>query len=321
MRVLITGIAGFAGSHLAEHLLEVGGLEIHGVTLGRHGVANIARVLGQVHLHQGDLCDAAWVAQTMHALHPDQVYHLAAQAAVSLAWSQPAETLTNNILAELNVLEAARCLDRPVTVLVIGSSDEYGLVTPDDLPVAETTPLRPNNPYAVSKIAQDYLGYQYFLSHGLPVIRMRPFNHTGPRQSTGFVVPDFAKQIAEVEAGLRPPVLRVGSLAARRDFTDVRDIVRGYELVARLGEPGEVYNLGSERAYAIEDMLAMLLEMSRVSVKVEQDPGRFRSSDIPAVVSDCAKVRERTGWAPKMPISQTLREVLEYWRPRVKVDH
>ena len=215
----------------------------------------------------------------------------------------------------------SRCLDRPVTVLVIGSSDEYGLVTPDDLPVAETTPLRPNNPYAVSKIAQDYLGYQYFLSHRLPVIRLRPFNHTGPRQSTGFVVPDFAKQIAEVEAGLRPPVLRVGSLAARRDFTDVRDIVRGYEMVARLGEPGEVYNLGSGRAYAIEDILAMLLEMSRVPVRVERDPGRFRPSDIPAVVSDCTKVRERTGWAPKMPISQTLREVLEYWRPRVKVDH
>jgi len=266
VRVLITGITGFAGSHLAEYLLGMKEIEVHGISRSGHGTRNIAHISAQLHLHKGDLRDSAWVTQVVKAIQPHQIYHLAAQATVSLAWSQPAETLTNNIIAELNVLEAAIHLRHPPRVLVIGSSDEYGLVTPEDLPVTEATPLRPNNPYAVSKIAQDYLGYQYYLGHGLPVIRLRPFNHTGPRQSTGFVVPDFAKQIAEAEEGLREPLIRVGNLTAKRDISDVRDIVRGYELLARYGEPGEVYNLGSERAYAIRDILSMLLEMSKVPI-------------------------------------------------------
>ena len=320
MRALITGITGFAGSHLAEHLLKLGGIEVHGISLGRHGTSKIAHILSRLHLHQGDLRDGTWVDQIVQTIQPDQIYHLAAQAVVSLAWSQPAETLTNNITAELNVLEATRRLERPPRVLVIGSSDEYGMVAPNDLPIAETTPFRPNNPYAVSKIAQDYLGYQYYLSYGLPVIRLRPFNHTGPRQSPGFVVPDLAKQIAEAEAGLREPVMWVGNLAAERDFSDVRDIVRGYEMVARLGDPGEVYNLGSERAYAIRDILSMLLEMSRVAVRVESDPTRMRPSDVPVMVSDCAKVRDCTNWAPEIPIERTLRDVLDYWRARVLTD-
>ena len=314
MRALITGIAGFAGSHLAEWLLAIGDVEVHGVSLCRSSMDNITHILPRLHLHVGDLRDSARVSEIVGAVQPDQIYHLAAQAVVSLAWSQPAETLTNNITCQLNVLEAARHLGHPVRVLVVGSSDEYGLVAPSELPVRETTPLRPNNPYAVSKIAQDYLGYQYFLSYRLPVIRLRPFNHTGPRQSGGFVVPDFARQIAQAEAGLRQPTMLVGNLAAKRDFSDVRDIVRGYETLARLGEPGEVYNLGSERACAIGEVLSTLLGMSKITVRTEPDPARMRPSDIPALVADCTKVRKRTKWSPRIPLERTLRDVLDYWR-------
>jgi len=191
-------------------------------------------------------------------------------------------------------------------------------VRPDELPIAEDTPLRPLNPYAVSKIAQEMLGLQYHLAHGLPVVMVRPFNHIGPRQRLGFVAPDFAHQVAEAEAGLREPVVEVGNLDVSRDFSDVRDIVRGYYLAITQGEPGEVYNLGSERAHSVRELLELLMAASRVKLEVRQDPLRLRPAEVPIMVSDCRKFRQRTGWQATIPFEQSVRDVLDYWRQRVR---
>ncbi|HOG48108.1 MAG TPA: GDP-mannose 4,6-dehydratase [Anaerolineae bacterium] len=316
-RAFITGIAGFAGSHLAEHLLGAG-YEVSGLSLPAGGTHNIDAIKGRLRLYLGDMEDTGWLRGVLADIRPDYVFHLAAQAAVPQAWASPGPTLVNNILGQLNLIEALLALELRPRLLIIGSADEYGLVRPDELPVRETNPLRPNNPYSVSKIAQDYLGYQYFLSHHLPIVRLRPFTHIGPRQGTGFVTADFAKQIAEAEAGLRPPLLRVGNLTARRDFTDVRDVVHAYTLALERGEPGEVYNVGSERAYSIQEVLEVLLGLSRLPLQVEPDPARLRPSDVPELVSDCTKLRERTGWRPNHTLNETLRDVLEYWRERVR---
>jgi nucleoside-diphosphate-sugar epimerase len=178
-------------------------------------------------------------------------------------------------------------------------------------------PLRPTSPYAVSKIAQDYLGLQYYLSHGVPAIRMRPFNHTGPRQRRGFVAPDFASQIADIEAGLRPPVMLVGQLDAERDFSDVRDIVRGYALAATKGAAGEVYNIGACEAHSVRELLDALLGYSTIEIEVRQDPERMRPVDTPVIVGDCSKLRAATGWEPRIPFKQTVGDVLDDWRNRV----
>jgi GDP-4-dehydro-6-deoxy-D-mannose reductase len=204
-------------------------------------------------------------------------------------------------------------------ILVVGSSEEYGLVRPDELPIKETNPLRPTSPYAVSKVAQDMLGLQYHLSHKLFTVRVRPFNHIGPRQSLGFVAPDFASQIAEAEVGLREPIIRVGNLEPRRDFSDVRDVVRGYHQLITQGQPGEVYNLGSEQTRSVREMLETLMTMSQVPITVEQDSERLRPTEVPVMVSDCTKIREQTGWRPRISFEQSLQDVLDYWRERTQV--
>jgi GDP-4-dehydro-6-deoxy-D-mannose reductase len=201
---------------------------------------------------------------------------------------------------------------------VIGSNEEYGAPQPDELPQTEESPLRPNNPYAVSKVAQDFLGLQYYLAYGLPVVRVRPFNHTGPGQSPRFVVPAFASQIARIEAGLQEPVMRVGNLDAARDFSDVRDIVRGYHLAVTKGEPGEVYNLASGRPQSVRGLLETLLGYSQVKIRVEIDPERYRPVDVPVAYGSAEKFRQRTGWMPQIPFEQTLRDTLEYWRGQVE---
>ena len=270
-------------------------------------------------LRVGDiLTDLPQLQAFFAEIRPDYVFHLAAQAFVPTSWADPWNTLANNIRGQLNVLLAALGLDTMPRVLVIGSAEEYGAVTAADLPIDEETPLRPSSPYAVSKVTQDMLGYQYFASHRLPVVRVRPFNHIGPAQSPAFVTSDFAKQIAEAEAGQREPILRVGNLQGRRDFSDVRDIVRGYHLALTEGEPGEVYNLGAEESYSIRQVLDILLGFSRLKMSVEQDPKRLRPADIPNLVADCSKMRARTGWKAAIAIEQSLHDILEYWRGQVK---
>jgi GDP-4-dehydro-6-deoxy-D-mannose reductase len=249
---------------------------------------------------------------------PDVIFHLAAMSSVSASFEQPWETLENNIRAQLNILEAVRQAGTPTRVLVIGSNEEYGKPGEDQLPITEETSLRPQSPYAVSKVAQDMLGLQYHLAYEIEVIRLRPFNHTGPGQSPRFVVPAFASQVARIEAGLQEPVLFVGNLDVWRDFTDVRDMVRAYALAATEAEPGEVYNLASGQPQSIREMLESLLALSTAEIRVEVDPDRYRPADMPVAYGSAEKFRRHTGWEPEIPFEQTLRDVLAYWREEVE---
>ena len=319
MRVLITGVTGFAGSFLAEYLLAQGDPDIFGVGLPQSGPGHVAHLVDRIHLMTGSLEDAAWVRQVVADAAPDYVFHLAAQAAPSLSFADPGATLIPNIMCQVNILQGCLAAGLNPAILIIGSGDEYGLVAASDLPITESTPFRPTNPYAVSKIAQDMLGLQYFLAHQLRCVRVRPFNHIGPRQGEAFVVASFAHQVAEAEAGLRPPVVHVGNLEPSRDFTDVRDMVRAYWLAVQLGQPGEVYNIGSGQAYPVRQILDMLVQMSRLPLRVEVDPAKLRPTDVMEVRCDNTRFVRATGWQPMFAIEQTLHDVLAYWRQRVGV--
>ena len=315
MRALITGINGFAGSHLAELLLSEG-YEVFGLIRRRADLTNIQHILKQLTLVEGDLTDRSSLLQLLKSSKPDLIFHLAAQSFVPTSWRLPVETFNTNVLGEINLFEAIRELGLEPRIQVAGSSEEYGLVYEDEIPIKETNPLRPLSPYAVSKVAQDLLGYQYYKSYGMRIVRTRAFNHTGPRRGAEFVVSNFAKQIAEIEKKKRPPVLKVGNLKAVRDFTDVRDTVKAYLSVVLKGKDGEVYNIASGRGVAIETVLKTLLELSPTEIKVEVDPERLRPSDVPILIGDYSKVKEETGWSPTIPFKKTLEDVLEFWRER-----
>lgn len=314
MRALITGAGGFVGGHLCQYLLGHTDWELAGTVFG---APTVERREARLVLYPADLRDPSEVQALADETQPDYVFHLAAQSFVPASFADPWDTLENNIRAELNVLEAARRSGREVSVLVIGSNEEYGAPEPDELPQTEESPLRPSNPYAVSKVGQDFLGLQYHLAYGLPVVRVRPFNHTGPGQSPRFVVPAFASQIARIEAGLQEPVMKVGNLSTARDFSDVRDIVRAYHLAATEGEPGEVYNLASGQARSIEGLLETLLSYSEADIQIEKDPDRYRPADVPVVYGSAEEFRRRTGWEPQIPFERTLQDTLEYWRKQV----
>jgi GDP-4-dehydro-6-deoxy-D-mannose reductase len=315
LKALITGISGFVGSHLAEYLLDNTDWEVAGTVFGPYG--NIADLCGTLELYPAELSRTDVVRFVLDQSQPDVIFHLAAQPLVSVSRHDPWGTLETNIRMQLNILEVV-AQDRPdCRVLVVGSSEEYGMTRPDELPIDEDTPLRPLSPYAVSKVAQDLLGLQYHLTHHLHVVRARPFNHVGPRQGLGFVAPDFASQIAAIEAGRQEPVLRVGNLDARRDFCDVRDVVRAYVLLITSGKPGEVYNIGSGESHAIKEILDTLLSLSRVEVAVHQDPERMRPSEVPEVICDASRLRAETGWETTIPFSQSMEDIMEYWRERV----
>ncbi len=316
MRLLITGITGFVGSHMAEYALAHGA-EVFGSSRWRSRTENIEHLRSQIKLIECDLRDLASVRGLLETAEPTHVVHLAAQSFVGASWQTPAETLSTNIISQVNLLEGIRRFTVAPRVLVVGSSEEYGFVCPDELPIRETNPLRPLSPYAVSKVAQDMMGYQYFMSYGLPIIRTRAFNHEGPRRGEVFVTSNFAKQVAEIEAGMREPVMSVGDLTPRRDFSDVRDVVRGYWLLLERGEPGEVYNLCSGRSWAIQQVLEFLLEQSRVKrIAVETDPARLRPSDVMILEGDSSKIRKATGWEVEIPFERTLKDLLAYWRQR-----
>ncbi len=316
MQALITGAGGFVGGHLCDYLLEHTDWYLTGTLFPEPSETESATP--RLELRSLDLRTSSTVHSLVEDTHPDYVFHLAAQSFVPAAFADPWDTLENNIQSELNLLEAVRALEHPVKFLVVGSNEEYGAPRPGELPQTEQTPLRPNNPYAVSKIAQDFLGLQYHLAYGIPVVRVRPFNHTGPGQSPRFVVPAFASQIARIERGLQEPVMRVGNLSTARDFTDVRDIVRAYHLAVTEGQPGEVYNLASGQAHSIQEMLETLLSYTEVEIRVERDPERYRPVDVPVVYGSAEKFRERTGWRPRFRFEDTLQDTLAYWREQIE---
>ncbi len=316
MKALITGITGFAGSHLAEFLLA-DGHEVFGTRRVRSPMENLSAVADKLTLIDCELSDASAVRDALKAAQPDLIFHLAAQSFVPASWVYPGYTLFNNIGAQLNIFEAVRELKLDVRILVACSSEEYGRAEEKDLPLTEDSPLRPLSPYGVSKVAQDMLAYQYHESYGLKTIRTRAFNHTGPRRGEVFVTSNFARQIAEIELGKRKPVVHVGNLSAQRDFTDVRDVVKAYYLACTQGEPGEVYNVCSGKSVTIQEILDTLLELSQREVEVVVDTARMRPSDVQLLRGDASKLADATGWHPTIDLRQTLGDLLAYWRERL----
>jgi len=318
MRALITGATGFVGVHLRRHLLAQTDWDLIGTAYpelpptpagdSRDGLIAL------------DLTDAEATKAAMDAVQPDMVIHLAAQSHVPTAYRDPWSTLRNNILGQLNLLEAFVATSQCPRILVIGSGDEYGRAGAQDMPLTEDHPLQPENPYSVSKVTQDVMGYQYYASYGLPIVRVRPFNHVGPGQSDRFVLPAFASQIAQIEARKRPPVISVGNLTPARDFTDVRDVVEAYRLALLHGVPGEVYNVASGQAVAIQSLLDHLIACTALQIELRVDEARYRPADIPVIYGSSAKLQRDAGWIPRIPLRQTIEDVLNEWRTRVSLE-
>jgi GDP-4-dehydro-6-deoxy-D-mannose reductase len=318
VNILITGISGFVGSYLAEYLSEkFSDASIFGTIRWRSRTENLVALNGKIKLIECDLKDFSSVKLALEQSKPDYIFHLAAQSYVASSFHAPQDTLITNLTSELNIFEACRALKMFPIVQIAGSSEEYGLVYETELPIKEENALRPLSPYAVSKVGQDMLGFQYFKSYKLPIIRTRAFNHSGPRRGYVFVESNFSKQVAEMEKGIVPPVLKVGNLSAIRDYTDVRDIVKAYWLAAEKGEPGEVYNICSGKGYAISAIVEMLQKLSEVKIAIESDLSRMRPSDVPVLIGDCSKFKSRTGWSPEIRFEKTLEDILNYWRERV----
>lgn len=315
MRALITGATGFAGRYLVQHLVQYGELEIHGTCLTDPTGAEAAFFTSLMEL---DMRDEPALLHCLEAVQPDIVFHLAAQTHVPTSFQAPWETMEINLKSTLNLFESLRALDLLRTrIVLVSSSEVYGAVTPDNLPIKETHPINPTSPYSVSKIAQDMLGLQYFNTYGMPIIRARPFNHIGPQQNPNFAVANFATQIAEIEQGIRPPAIYVGNLSAQRDFSDVRDVVRAYHLLALYGEAGKVYNICSGKARSVQSILEILLRYAEVEVRVEVDSARFRPADIPIIYGDFSALQSVTGWQPSYSVEQTLLDILNNCRAAV----
>ena len=291
MRAFVTGGHGFVGPWLRAHL-EAAGDEVAAPPEGF------------------EITDAAAVRDAVHAAAPDAIYHLAAISNVVESWRAPAHTFEVNALGTLHLLEAARTLREPPRVLLVGSAEVYGKVRPEQVPITEDTPLRPVTPYAASKVAAEFLGMQAHLAYGLPVLSARAFNHIGPAQAGGFVVADLARRIVEARRD-GTETLKVGNLEVRRDFTDVRDVVRAYRLLVERGEPGEAYNVCSGRDVAIDELAHRLLALSGADLKLETDPDLVRAVDLPVLRGDPAKIAAATGWFPEISLDQTLTDVLE----------
>jgi len=310
MRILVSGATGFAGRHLLRHLGEqYPDATLHGTTLAGGG-----RLPG-VTLHSPDLRAPGVVSALVQALPPGQAAHLAARSSPRRSFAQPWATIENNLRAQVNLLEACSLLEPQPRVLVVTSGDIYD---PVEDPLPETSPFLPTSPYAVSKIAQDMHALQLHLERGLPVMRARPFNFIGPGQAEGFVAPDFAWQIARIEAGLQPAVMRVGNLAAQRDFCDVRDVVHAFALLLMRGEPGSVCNVASGEANSIQFLLDTLLAMSAVPIEIEVDQTRFVPLDVPLTRGDNRKLRRATGWQPRIPLEQSLHDLLQACRKTLR---
>ncbi len=323
-RILITGITGFVGSHMADYVLGLGkGYEVIGTRrwhLSR--MDNIRHVQEQVRLVDCDLTDPVAVRDMMESVQPDRIFHCAAESFVSPSWKHPNRYMSVNYGATVNMLDALHYFNSKSPIHIPGSGEEYGEINENEIPITPETVMRPVNPYAVSKIAQDLIGYVYYKSYGTNVIRTRAFNHEGPRRDKVFGIPSYAYQIARVEEGLQEPIIKVGHVDDRRNFTHVIDMVEAYWLSTERCHPGELYLIGAEApeyVYTFREVLEMLIGMStKGGIRYETDPKYVRPTSVPRLIADTRKFREVAGWDPKVPFKKILTDTLEYWRERVK---
>ncbi|MBD3309201.1 NAD-dependent epimerase/dehydratase family protein [candidate division KSB3 bacterium] len=317
VKVLITGATGFVGSHLCDYLIQQGNA-VSGTYLYAHELDQFPDYLrSQVELFSCDLTDLAQVRGVLRAGAFERVYHLAAISSVHKSWEGQDLVIRVNLYGWLNLLEAVQEFCPQARVLMVSSGEVYGIVPEAQQPITESQPLRPINPYADSKAAQEMFSYQYIHRHHLPIVIVRPFNHTGPRQAPQFVCPDFARQIARIEQGQQAPVMAVGNLDARRDFCDVRDVVRAYHLALEQCPIGTPLNIASGSAWSIKAILETLLTLSTVPIELRQDPQRLRPSDVPLMRGDPSLISRQTGWQAEISFEETLSHVLEYWREQV----
>ena len=308
MKALIIGGAGFVGGHLAAQLLSEGSQ----VTLTKLPAEGLA--LAEVRIRDLDILQPEQIEKILAEEKPDEIYHLAALSSVALSWKKPELTVDINIKGAVNLLEALRSIPHKPRTLLIGSGEEYGYVRSEECPIGEENVLRPGNIYAATKACQNMLGRIYAKAYDLPIMMVRAFNHVGPNQNPQFVVADFCSQVARIEAGKQAPVIYTGNRSARRDFTDVRDVVRAYSLIMKKGRPGETYNVGSGKSFSIDEILQKILALSKIEIAVKQDPNRLRPADIPLIEADITKLRRDTGWQPAISLEQTLKDTLAYWR-------
>jgi GDP-mannose 4,6-dehydratase len=319
MKILITGITGFVGSHLAEYILSLKEKhKVFGLCRWRSSRDSLDRVYNKVILKEADLMDLSALIRHCKDVRPDVIFHLAAQSYVLTSFNAPIQTLSTNIIGTANLLEAVRITGIDPIIHICSSSEVYGQVEKKDIPIKEDCPLRPASPYAVSKVGEDMIAFQYWLSYGIKTIRTRMFTHTGPRRGDVFAMSFFAKQIAAGELGLAAPVVRVGNLKSIRTFCDVRDAVRAYWVMVHKCKPGEVYNIGGNRTMTIKEALDALLSFSTKKFKIVVDPKLIRPSDVTLQIPCTDKFKKLTGWKPEIAFEKTLKDILDYWRLELK---
>jgi len=316
MICLITGITGFVGSHLADLLLSEK-CEVLGTRRYRSSLENVIHIVDRIKWWESDLTDYTSVEEMLRKTKPDEIYHLAAQSYVPASWTNPHSTLITNVMGTLNIFEAVKNVGIDPKILNCSSAEVYGVVYPDECPIKETNPFRPVNIYSVSKIGQDFLANVYHKSYGLHIVTTRAFTHTGPRRNEVFAFSSFAKQIAEIELGLREPVIYVGNLDSVRTITDVRDMVKAYRLALRYCDAGQVYNIGSNQTYTIREGLNMMLKMTDEKISIKVDPARLRPADTSLQIPDASKFIKKTGWKPEIPVEKTFRDLIDYWKKKL----
>jgi GDP-4-dehydro-6-deoxy-D-mannose reductase len=314
MKILITGIAGFVGSHLAKLLVQKKN-EVFGICLGCEDTSGLALVRKNIAIYKCDLTDFPKLSELIRKIKPDQIYHLAGISSAGKSFFEPLLTFDTNIYGTISLLEAVCQAKLDTKILIVGSGDMYGIVNKK-----ESLPLNPISPYGASKAACDILAYQYFKSYSMKIIRVRSFNHTGPGQALGFAIPDFCYQIAKIEKGLIPAYMKVGNLQAIRDLTDVRDVVRGYVLLMKYGKTGEAYNLCLGRGYKLKQVLDKLLKLSSKKIKIVEDKNRKRKADIPILAGNNSKIKKESGWRPSIALDETLKDALEFWRRKIETE-
>lgn len=308
---LITGANGFCGRHLAD-VLEDGDNTVYGIS--RRIPDDLRAEHPHVKYEQCNLVDHTSIFNILEKIKPDCVFHLAAESSVASSWKSPINMLNNNVLSQVNIFEAVRELELPTRIIVACSSEEYGLINESDLPVNENCCFNPLSTYAVSKVAQDMLAYQYYKSYNIDIVRVRAFNLTGPGRSPNYALSSFAKQIADIEKGLTKNTILVGNLNVKRDYTDVRDAMKAYHKIASKAKSGTVYNLCSGKAHSLKNLLDILVSLSTEDVNIEVDELRFRPSDLPIMLGDNTKIKTEIDWAPEIDIYDTLNDLLNYWR-------